>query len=241
MIEHDPRLRRLRDYVDRNLQDDISLEEAARQAGLERTYFSTYFHKTTGCCFCTWLRMVRVDRALELLRSNDRSITELAFDVGYRDLTTFERAFKRTVGCTPSFLRDAGTRRGPKTPLELPKYSPRQSPPHSSILKVSITGEPITKWDASDSRKEETMARQTGREENRLQVRGSVDAEKFKAARTLGGGEVKFELRAMRPVKAGQADVRCIVCFVCFVCIVCIAANAERLGIRDLPALEAGA
>ena len=73
---------------------------------------------------------------------------------------------------------------------------------------------------------------------NRLQVRGSVDVERFKAARTMAGSETRFELRAMKPVRPGDARPACIVCFVCFVCIVCIASKAERLGIRDLPALE---
>jgi hypothetical protein len=73
-----------------------------------------------------------------------------------------------------------------------------------------------------------------------LQVRGTVDVEKFKAARALGGDQVTFELRAMRPARAGaQAlPVSCLVCLICIICIVCAAATAEEFGIKNLPAVE---
>jgi hypothetical protein len=75
-----------------------------------------------------------------------------------------------------------------------------------------------------------------------IQVRGSVDVEKFKAARTLGGDEARFELRAMKPAAAGSraAPISCIVCIICIVCVVCAAETAERFGIQDLPALPQG-
>ncbi len=72
-----------------------------------------------------------------------------------------------------------------------------------------------------------------------MQVRGDLSIEKIKAAQVLGGDQVKFELRAMKPVKAGQLASSCIVCFVCFVCIVCLVRVAEENNIRlwkELPA-----
>jgi len=98
------RLQRLRDYVHLHIQDAISLRQAAGEVGLERTYFSAYFRRTTGHRFHTWVQLVRINRALELLES-DLSITQLAYAVGYQDLTTFERAFKQTTGLTPSLAR----------------------------------------------------------------------------------------------------------------------------------------
>lgn len=65
-----------------------------------------------------------------------------------------------------------------------------------------------------------------------LQVRGEVSLEKLKAAQVLGGNDVKFELRAMRPVKAGQLASSCIVCIICIICIVCSAVTARENGIR---------
>jgi hypothetical protein len=68
-----------------------------------------------------------------------------------------------------------------------------------------------------------------------VQVRGSVDAEKFKAARAFGGSDVKFEVRAMRPAAPGQRAIACLVCIVCLICIVCSVATGEAMGIKELP------
>jgi hypothetical protein len=70
------------------------------------------------------------------------------------------------------------------------------------------------------------------KEERSMQVRGDLSIEKIKAAQVLGGDQMKFELRAMKPVKAGQIASSCIVCFVCFVCVVCLVARAEENNIR---------
>jgi hypothetical protein len=77
------------------------------------------------------------------------------------------------------------------------------------------------------------------KEDRTMQVRGDLSIDKIKAAQVLGGDQVKFELRAMKPVKAGQIASSCIVCFVCFVCVVCLVARAEENNIRlwkELPA-----
>lgn len=72
-----------------------------------------------------------------------------------------------------------------------------------------------------------------------MQIRGDLSLDKIKAAQVLGGDQVKFELRAMKPVKAGQLASSCIVCFVCFVCVVCFVNVAKENNIRlwkELPA-----
>jgi hypothetical protein len=72
-----------------------------------------------------------------------------------------------------------------------------------------------------------------------LEVRGAVDVEKFRAARSLGGDDVSFELRAMKPTRPGaSARPSCVICLICIICIVCAAAKAEQFGIEGLPALE---
>lgn len=70
-----------------------------------------------------------------------------------------------------------------------------------------------------------------------MHVRGELSLEKIKAAQVLGGDQMKFELRAMKPVKAGQIASSCIVCFVCFVCVVCLVERARENNIRLLKEL----
>ncbi len=77
-------------------------------------------------------------------------------------------------------------------------------------------------------------------ERKTLQVRGDLSLDKIKAAQVLGGDQMKFELRAMKPVKAGAVSVSCIVCFVCFVCVVCDVIFASENNVRLLRELPAG-
>lgn len=96
------RLGRVEKYVRDNLSRPIALEDAADAAGLEPKYFSAYFRKKTGICFRYWLSAVRVNHAKALMRKQDRPITDVAYCTGFRDLRTFERAFKTHAGMTPS-------------------------------------------------------------------------------------------------------------------------------------------
>ena len=89
------RLHRLLLYVEYHLSEPLSLAMAAEIVGLERTYFSRFFRNAIGQTFFEWNQEIRMQRAKTLLRRKDRSITSVALVVGYRDLTTFERAFKR--------------------------------------------------------------------------------------------------------------------------------------------------
>lgn len=94
-------LQRVREYVEKNLSEPISLRAAASAAGLEEKYFSAFFHRKTGVCFRDWLAGRRVDRAIEILTQHDDTITSVAASVGFQDLRTFERSFKRLTGLTP--------------------------------------------------------------------------------------------------------------------------------------------
>ena len=96
-----PRLQKLKDYVEQHLSEKIPLATAAEIAGLEEKYFSAFFHAKTGVCFKTWITHMRVSHAIELMRSRNQPITHIAFAVGFHDLRTFQRAFKKCTGVTP--------------------------------------------------------------------------------------------------------------------------------------------
>ena len=106
IFSYDPRLEKVKRFVDDHLGGPVSLGVAADVAGLEKTYFSKFFRRKTGICFRDWLSAVRVRRALELMTARALSITEIAFAVGFRDLRTFERAVERCTGLCPSAVRN---------------------------------------------------------------------------------------------------------------------------------------
>ncbi len=101
VFEFYPRLNRLREYVEQSYSEPISLGKAASVAALESSYFSTYFRAKVGITFTDWLRQVRIGKAMELMKVGDFSITEIAYEVGFADLTTFGRAFKQHTRMTP--------------------------------------------------------------------------------------------------------------------------------------------
>ena len=101
VFDYYPRLNRLRQYVEQSYSEPLPLGKAASIAALESSYFSSYFHAKVGITFTEWLRQVRLEKAIELIKASDLSLTEIAYEVGFSDLRTFERAFKKHTRMTP--------------------------------------------------------------------------------------------------------------------------------------------
>ena len=95
------RLRIVRQFVLDHYSESISLEDAARVAAMERTSFSTFFHRTSGVCFRDWLAAIRVGKAMELMAGSNIPVREAGRKVGYPNVRTFERIFLRVTGSTP--------------------------------------------------------------------------------------------------------------------------------------------
>lgn len=96
-LDHEPRLRRLSVYITADLSEPVSQKKAAEFVGLERRYFSTFFHEATGYTFIDWSRSIRMECAKQMLEAR-ATVQEAALAVGYYDLTTFTRAFKKHSG-----------------------------------------------------------------------------------------------------------------------------------------------
>lgn len=101
------RLCAVKRYATAHANERITLAAVAQVAGLETKYFSAYFHAKTGVTWTAWLRLLRVNRAKELVHAQELSISRLAFASGFSDVRTFERAFKRIVGVPPAVYRAA--------------------------------------------------------------------------------------------------------------------------------------
>ena len=98
-------LGRVRDYVAEHYADDLTLDECARVAGLSRKYFSGFFSRKTGVRFRDWLNYVRIERAIRILKRRNLPIARIAVSVGYHDLRTFQRTFKRHTAMTARSYR----------------------------------------------------------------------------------------------------------------------------------------
>jgi transcriptional regulator GlxA family with amidase domain len=102
----DRRVDRVLTYIKQNLSRHISLAEAAGIACLEPLYFSKRFRAVVGMTFLSWNTSERIEAAKKMLAAGTSSISAIAAAVGYADLTTFERAFKRHASICPREYRN---------------------------------------------------------------------------------------------------------------------------------------
>lgn len=101
-IHYYPPALRAAQFVSDRLAENVRLEDVARAAGMERCAFSRFFSERIGITFSDFTRVLRVERAIDTLDVRDVGIGELAAAVGITHSSTFIRAFRRVVGCTPS-------------------------------------------------------------------------------------------------------------------------------------------
>ena len=98
-------LQKIRAHFEENYTESISLADAAAMVGLETKHFGKYFKNKVGITFKTWTESFRIERAIEMMRIEHQSILDVALAVGFRDLRTFERVFKKHVKMTPREFR----------------------------------------------------------------------------------------------------------------------------------------
>jgi AraC-like DNA-binding protein len=129
---NDRRVARVLRYVLEDLTRRATCATAARVAGLERAYFSKLFRSVMNVSFTEWNACVRVAEAKRLLRAIDLSITAVGASVGYDDVTTFERVFKRLEGVCPREHRRRIARRStaqtPNAESATPNAETRRAP-----------------------------------------------------------------------------------------------------------------
>lgn len=99
------RLRRVKDYVQSNLEADLELSELAEVAGLSRFHFCRAFHRATGMAPHAFVVNVRIEEAKRLLRSGELSIGTIAKRCGFSTGAQFATSFKKSTGETPSSYR----------------------------------------------------------------------------------------------------------------------------------------
>ncbi|MBQ6655155.1 MAG: AraC family transcriptional regulator [Erysipelotrichaceae bacterium] len=92
-------------FMEEHLQDDISVQDVARQVSVSPFFLQRGFSLMTGYGLGEYLRNRRLYEAARRLREGDEKIIDLALDYGYDTPESFTKAFTRFHGCTPSQLR----------------------------------------------------------------------------------------------------------------------------------------
>ncbi|MCJ2178084.1 helix-turn-helix domain-containing protein [Novosphingobium album (ex Hu et al. 2023)] len=110
-------LRRIQDYVENNLDDDsLTPAKIAAAHGVSARYVNKLFEKE-GISTAKWLKMRRLERCradLECTRKSDLSISQIAFDHGFGNISSFNRAFKDRYNVSPRAFRSP-----PANPIQM--------------------------------------------------------------------------------------------------------------------------
>ena len=93
------------DFVINNYEKSISLDEAAKIANLSTTAFCRFFKERTRKSFTEFVNEVRIGEACKLLMNNDFNISQICYEVGFNNISNFNRKFKEITDLTPKEYR----------------------------------------------------------------------------------------------------------------------------------------
>jgi AraC-like DNA-binding protein len=112
-----PHLRRARDLVDQRYAEPLDLDALASVAHVSKYHFARSFAETYGETPMRYLVERRIERAQDLLRSANLTVTEVCMLVGFSSLGSFSSRFRELVGESPSQYRDRwAATGGPRVP-----------------------------------------------------------------------------------------------------------------------------
>lgn len=101
-------------YIESHYTEELTVDELAAIAHLSRSYFMITFKKVMGMPVMEYVDEVRMKHVCRLLHHTDRSITEIAGQCGFRNLSNFNRRFLRAFGITPREYRKAAKAGNPE-------------------------------------------------------------------------------------------------------------------------------
>ncbi len=93
------------DYIRTNFRNpSLCLNKISDEFGISESYFSHMFKETMNINFSVYLEDMRLNEAARLIKEGNSNLTEISEEVGYNNITSFRRAFKKKFGVTPSAM-----------------------------------------------------------------------------------------------------------------------------------------
>ena len=106
-VEDDSRrVLKVKNFINKNYQDEIRLPQLADIAGMSPSAFSRFFKLHTGRNLTEYIIDIRLGAASRMLVDTSQSISEISFKCGFNNLSNFNRTFKKKKGCSPTEFRD---------------------------------------------------------------------------------------------------------------------------------------
>ncbi len=96
-------------FIDAHLAEPLSLSLLSQAAGISPNYLSSVFHQVSGTTLWDYVNSRRIDRALRRLISDpEENILSIALSCGFNSTASFNKAFKKVTGMTPTEFRESG-------------------------------------------------------------------------------------------------------------------------------------
>lgn len=99
------RMELVKKFLHEHYQDHLELDAIAGMMHMTPTYFCRWFKKTMGQTFITYLNKLRIEQASRLLVSTEMDVAEIAYEVGFQNVTHFNRVFKKVKMTNPQAYR----------------------------------------------------------------------------------------------------------------------------------------
>jgi AraC-like DNA-binding protein len=100
----DPRIKKIIQYIIKHYTEKITLKSLAAKVGLNTTYLGTLFKQDMRVSLKQYLLETRIKQSVNMLKSGEYSVTEVAAYAGFTDSFYFYRQFKKTMGVAPSWF-----------------------------------------------------------------------------------------------------------------------------------------
>jgi len=101
------RIERAFEYMNENFHKNITLTEVSKLVNMTDVSFSRFFKAKTGITFIDSLLELRLGHASRLLIDTTESVSEIAYDCGFNNISNFNRLFKKKKNCTPKEFRES--------------------------------------------------------------------------------------------------------------------------------------
>lgn len=93
------------DYIDKHFGEAVSMQQLAKRCNVNYSYFSVLFQKYTNQSFRDYLIHIRIEKAQEMLLHTSKSVTAVAIDCGFDNISHFIKKFRELTGMTPKVFR----------------------------------------------------------------------------------------------------------------------------------------
>ena len=103
---HSRRINRIVQFVEKNYNRKISLEDVGEQVGMSASSVSRFFKKRPRHNFWDYLNGFRIDRAAQMMIETEHTISEISYACGFNNISNFNRVFRERIGTTPSDYRN---------------------------------------------------------------------------------------------------------------------------------------